>query len=128
MLEDDFYATIKLKCGDEIFCKVSPSIEGEKTSLLICDPITIEEIVIRGKVNGYKLEPWLKTCSEGFFLIDLDDVLTISENSDIEMIAYYTDYITRLNGSFESQLDRRMGHIGKVEEVRKSLEKIFEKS
>ena len=22
MIEDDFYATIKLKCGDEIFCKV----------------------------------------------------------------------------------------------------------
>ena len=30
MIEDDFYATIKLKCGDEIFCKVAASEEEEE--------------------------------------------------------------------------------------------------
>ena len=35
MIEDDFYATIKLKCGDEIFCKVAASEEEGRTMLLV---------------------------------------------------------------------------------------------
>ena len=31
MIEDDFFATIKLKCGDEIFAKVAASDEDDES-------------------------------------------------------------------------------------------------
>ena len=48
MIEDDFYATIKLKCGDEIFCKVAASDEDDRTMLLISNPICVQPIKTRG--------------------------------------------------------------------------------
>ncbi len=40
-MEDDFYATVKLKSGEEIFSKVMPCFEQDKTLLLITHPITV---------------------------------------------------------------------------------------
>ena len=40
MMEDEFYATLKLKTGEEIFCKVCASEEEERTLLLVSHPIT----------------------------------------------------------------------------------------
>ena len=44
MIEDDFYATIKLLSGEEIFAKVSASDEDDRTLLLISDPVIVEEV------------------------------------------------------------------------------------
>ena len=63
-IEDDFFATIKLKCGDEIFAKVAASEEDDRTMLLVSNPICVEEVKTRGNVSGYKFEPWLKTTKE----------------------------------------------------------------
>ena len=63
MIEDDFYATLKLKTGEEIFAKVAPSEESDRTILLLSHPITISEVKQRGGIVGYKVEPWLKTSS-----------------------------------------------------------------
>ena len=99
MIEDDFFATIKLKCGDEIFCKVAASDEGDRTMLLVSNPIIVEEMKTRGQTTGYKLEPWLKTSTEDLFVINLDDVLTMSESDDIAMILMYQDYVRKSNKS-----------------------------
>jgi len=80
MIEDDFYATIKLKCGDEIFCKVAASEEDNRTMLLVSNPIVVSEIKVRGTVQGYNFEPWLKTTKEDMFIMNLEDVLTMSES------------------------------------------------
>ena len=95
MIEDDFYATIKLKCGDEIFCKVAASDEGDRTMLLVSNPICVQPIKTRGSITGYKFEPWLKTSHEDLFIINLEDVLTMSESENIEMIMNYQDYIRK---------------------------------
>ena len=125
MIEDDFFATIKLKCGDEIFCKVAASEEEDRTMLLISNPIVVEEMKTRGTTTGYKLEPWLKTSTEDLFLINLDDVLTMSESDDIQMIMMYQDYIRKANKSNYSKLDRKMGYLGNVQDTKEILEKIF---
>jgi len=44
MMEDDFYATIKFKSGEEIFAKVGYSEEEDRIFLLLETPITIEKI------------------------------------------------------------------------------------
>lgn len=128
MIEDDFFATIKLKCGDEIFCKVAASDEGDRTILLISNPIIVEEMKTRGQTTGYKLEPWLKTSTEDLFVINLDDVLTMSESEDIAMIMMYQDYVRKSNKSNYSKLDRKMGYLGNVHDTKEILEKIFKMS
>jgi hypothetical protein len=128
MIEDDFFATIKLKCGDEIFCKVAASDEGDRTMLLISNPIIVEEMKTRGQTTGYKLEPWLKTSTEDLFVINLDDVLTMSESEDIAMIMMYQDYVRKSNKSNYSKLDRKMGYLGNVHDTKEILEKIFKMS
>ena len=44
MIEDDFYATIKFKSGQEIFAKVAASEEINRTVLLISNPIMVSEV------------------------------------------------------------------------------------
>ena len=128
MIEDDFFATIKLKCGDEIFCKVAASDEGDRTMLLVSNPIIVEEMKTRGQTTGYNLEPWLKTSTEDLFVINLDDVLTMSESDDIAMIMMYQDYVRKSNKSNYSKLDRKMGYLGNVNDTKEILEKIFKMS
>lgn len=128
MIEDDFYATIKFKNGEEIFTKVAASEEEGRTLLILSNPIVIEEVRIRGKLGGYKFEPWLKTTTDDMFIINLDDVLTMSESSDIEMIVNYQDFIKRLNKTNRSELSREMGYISTVADAKETLEKIFNNS
>ena len=125
MMEDDFYATIKLKCGDEIFAKVAASDEGDKIYLVITNPIVLEEIRVRGKMAGYKLEPWLKTSTEDMFILELDDILTMSESSDIEMIANYQDFVRRSNQTTQMKPTKKMGYISTVSDAKEILEKLY---
>ena len=127
-IEDDFYCTIKLKCGDEIFCKVAATEEEDRTLLLLSNPITVEEIVVRGTVTGYKVEPWLKTTEEDLIVINMDDVLTMTENSNIDMIVYYHDYLRKNHKENKSSLSKEMGYISSVKEAKKSLEKLYKDS
>ena len=127
-IEDDFYCTIKLKCGDEIFCKVAATEEEDRTLLLLSNPITVEEIVVRGTVTGYKVEPWLKTTEEDLIIINMDDVLTMTENSNIDMIVYYHDYLRKNHKENKSSLSKEMGYISSVKEAKKSLEKLYNNS
>ena len=127
-MEDDFYATIKLKCGEEIFCKTSATVEEDRTLLLLSNPITIEEIVIRGTVTGYKVEPWLKTTEEDLLIINMDDVLTMTENTNIDMIMYYEDYLRKNNKVNKSDLSREMGYLSSVKDAKKTLEKLYKNS
>ena len=130
MIEDDFYATLKLKTGEEIFAKVAASEEEDRTLLIISNPITVNEIKGRTGVVGYKLEPWIKTTKEDMFIINLEDVLTLSESSDIEMIMMYQSYVrqSNKNGSNHSKINRRMGYISNVNDAKEILEKLFKNS
>jgi hypothetical protein len=125
MMEDDFYATIKLKCGDEIFAKVAASDEGDKIYLVITNPIVLEEIRVRGKMAGYKLEPWLKTSTEDMFILELDDILTMSESSDIEMITNYQDFVRMSNQTTQMKPTKKMGYISTVSDAKEILEKLY---
>ena len=125
MIEDDFYATIKLKCGDEIFAKVAASDEGDKVYVVITNPTVLEEIKVRGRIVGYKLEPWLKTSTEDMFILELEDILTMSESDDIEMITNYQDYVRRSNQTTQMKPTKKMGYISTVTDAKEILEKLY---
>ena len=127
MIEDDFYGTIKFKSGEEIFARVAASEEDNRTMLIITHPIIVNAIKGRSGVVGYKVEPWLKTTREDMFIINMNDILTLSESRDIEMIMMHQDFISsnHKQGSNKSQINRRMGYLGSVDDTKKTLEKIF---
>ena len=86
MIEDDFYCTIKLKhSGEEIFAKVAASEEEDRTILILSNPIIVEELVVRGKFQGFKMEPWIKTSSDDMFILNMDEVMTMSESDSVEL-------------------------------------------
>ena len=128
-IEDDFYCTIKLKhSGEEIFTKVAASEEDDRTMLVLSNPIVVSEMKARGKSVGYKMEAWLKSSDEDMFILNMDDVLTMSESRNIEMICYYEDYVSKIHRTNYSELNREMGYLGTVEETKKSLENLFKAS
>ena len=126
-MEDDFYATLKFKNGEEIFCKVSPSEEDNRTMLVIASPITVCEVKAKGGIVGYKVEPWLKTSNEDLFILNLDDVLTMSESSDVEMIMMYQQFVKDSADEKKDQasVSRKMGYLGRVDDTKEILEKVF---
>ena len=129
MIEDDFYATIKFKSGEEIFALVGYSEEEDRTFLLLESPITIEKIRNRGGVQGFRVEPWLKTSKEDLFVINLDDVLTLTESHDLETIAMHETFSKQYDKfNTEKKLNRKMGYISTIKEAKMSLEKLYNKS
>ena len=128
MIEDDFYCTIKFKSGDEIFAKVAAEEDDDRTMLLVSNPIMVEEVKVRGTIVGHKFEPWLKSTKEDMFIVNIDDVLTMSESEDIEMILYYKDYIRKMHKGNHAQLDRKMGYLSTVQDAKEVLEKLYKSS
>ena len=131
MMEEDFYATLKLKNGEEIFAKVIPTTEErEDIKLLITNPIVITDLSSRnGNKVGYKVEPWLKTTKEDMFILNMNDILTMAESRDMEMIMMYQSFIKKQSDTgFKTKkpnMTRKMGYISDVNEAKKILEKIY---
>ena len=110
MIEDDFFATLKLKSGEEIFARVAATEEDDRTLLLVSNPVVVNEIKSRMGVVGYKVEPWLKTTTEDMFILNISDVLTMSESSDIEMIMMYQDYVRSSNSDEDNNTQDQQTH------------------
>ena len=128
-MEQEFYATIKLKSGEEIFAKINYNEDNDRCFLILDNPITIERIKTRS-ASGYKVEPWIKTSKEDLFIINIDDVMTLSESKDLETITMHKTFSMQQNSYYEkkTKLDRKMGYISTIKEAKKSLEQLYNNS
>ena len=126
-MEDDFYATIKYKNGEEIFAKVAASEEEDRTMLILSNPVMATEVKAKGGLVGYKVEPWLKTTKEDMFIINMSDVLTISESSDVHMISMFQQFVQDSDKlkKGEPKLSKKMGYISTVNDAKDILEKLY---
>ena len=130
MIEDDFYGTIKFKNGEEIFAKVAASEEEDRTMLIVHTPVMVSEVKAKGGIVGYKVEPWLKTSREDMFIINMDNVLTLSESSDLEMIGLYQNFLEDFKRDTENntKINRKMGYLATVNAARQYLEKMYKEN
>ena len=98
--------------------------------LIVHHPIIIGEIKGKSGIVGYKVEPWLKTSREDMFVINLSDVLTLSESNDLEMIMLHQNFTRDSQRDYDNQskLNRKMGYLSTVRDAKENLEKIFKKS
>ena len=131
-MEDEFYASVKLVSGEEIFGEVMPSEENGRTVLIISDPVEIETVSMDGRHEGLRMMPWLRSMpSEGIIIIPMDKVITVVEaREDSEVVAYYQRFImTNLSGGSAQKIKvtKKMGYVISVEKARESLEKLFDK-
>ncbi len=127
MNEEEFYATIKLISGEEIFAKVCPFDEETRTILVLDNPVTIETIYIP-KLGGSiaKVHPWIKLSDDTMFIIDLDKVITMTEVFETSLIKMHTKYSReRFKSSNKSEITPNMGYVSSITDARLSLEKLY---
>ena len=75
---------------------------------------------------GYKVEPWLKTSREDMFIVDMDNVITMSECNDPEMMVLHQQFVHDTGeGIGSSKINKRMGYIANVNDAKEILEKIY---
>ena len=126
-MNEDFYAVIKLISGEEIFSKVCPCEEDDRTLLLLENPIKIEKILIK-KFNlpVAKIKPWIELSEDSMFILDMDKVITITESKDKAIINAHKKYVKEKNKpSNKSEFTPNMGYVSSVSEARDVLERIF---
>ena len=131
-MEEEFYASVKLVSGEEIFGEVMPSEENGRTVLIISDPVEIETVSMDGRTEGLRMMPWLRSMpAEGMIIIPMDKVITVVEaREESEVVAYYQRFIMTnlVNGSSEKiKVTKKMGYVISVEDARENLEKLFNK-
>ena len=129
-MEEEFYASVKLVSGEEIFGEVMPSEENGRTVLIISDPVEIETVSMNGSHEGLRMMPWLRSMpTESIIIIPMDKVITVVEARDeSEVVAYYQKFImTNLSGgsSDKIKVTKKMGYVISVEKARENLERIF---
>lgn len=129
---EDFYSSIKFKNGEEVFAKVAPSKEKDKIILLISNPIIVTEISNRkrgGIVSGYKVEPWMKTTNNDLFVVNIEDVLTLTESNDKIMIQMYEKFVRQDESDYSQKIaSRKMGYLSNVNDAKNLLEKLYNNS
>ena len=129
-MEEDFYASLKLISGEEVFARVCACDEDNRTLLLLHNPVKVQQVTLPGAniTAGYKVEPWLKTSNEDIMVLDMKNIMTMVECNDLEMISIHQRYVEEsAEEGTRSRIDRKMGYISSVTDAKKMLEHLYKK-
>ena len=106
----------------------------DEESLLLENPMIVEVVKSKTKQqDAFVLKEWVKSSYDSMYVISLKQVITMSElDKKIE-----TFYLKNVSGEIfvedslnvkPKQMNDRMGYLGSVNETKKYLEEIFNKS
>ena len=127
---DEFYSSIKLISGEEIFSLVSIDENDGDPIVVLQNPVVIK-VIMNSSGQMVKIKPWMEIPSDDFFIIKLDKIITMTEVSDEVIINCYNSYIEDDEDmisdmmSGKVKLSDKMGYLSSVDEARKKLEDIF---
>ena len=132
-MEEEFYATLKLVSGEEIVSKVCYLPDEDK--ILLDKPLQVEQAKQKKghlEVTGFTFKEWVSATFEDMFIIRRDHVLTMIE-IDETIQEFYEKTVRRLESGRQltgkgNKLPRASGYLGSIQETKKSLEDIFNKS
>ena len=133
-MEDEFYASIKLTSGEEVFALVSVEQNTDNPIVMLQSPVTMKMV---NTPNGsvVKVKPWMEIPGDDPVIIKWDKIITMTEIKDSGIIAIYQNYlederfdITHLGecrNDVKGDLTPKMGYISTVNEAREYLENIY---
>jgi len=129
-MNEEFYATIKLISGEEIFAQVTPCEEEDRTLLILDTPVIFESITIKHMgVNAMKVEPWISMGDDSMVLINMDKIITITEVKDEQILCIYNKYLRdKDRDSNQTKVNENMGFLASIAEARVNLEKLYKSS
>ena len=129
-MNEEFYASIKLVSGEEIFSKVCAFEENDKVLLVLDHPIFVETIFVpKLGIHIAKVNPWLSLTEDTTFIIERNKVIAMTEIKDVVMIKMHNRYVREQNKSTnQTQISPNMGYVSSIAEARVSLEKLYKSS
>jgi len=137
-MDNEFYASIKLVSGEELFSVVSVEEDTENPLIMLQNPVTMK-IVSTPEGSIVKVKTWMNIPGDDPIVIRWDKVITVTEVKDSSVITIYNNYLederydinqigevnkTHRN-DVKSKLTNKMGYISTVNEARKYLEDIY---
>ena len=130
MDKEEFHAVIKLVSGEEIFAKVCPCEEEDKTILILDCPVVFENIIIRQiGVSAVRINPWLKISDDPTVVMNMDKVITMTEVHDKHLIKVYNRYLKEKDQiTNRTDINQNMGFLSSVSDARVFLEKLYKSS
>ena len=130
MDKEEFYAVLKLVSGEEIFAKVCPCEEEDKTILMLDCPVVFENITIRQiGVSAVRINPWLKITDDPTVVMNMDKVITMTEVHDKHLIKVYKRYLKEKDRvTNRTDINQNMGFLSSVSDARVFLEKLYKSS
>ncbi len=130
MDKEDFHAVLKLVSGEEIFAKVCPCEEEDKTILMIESPVTFENIIIRQiGVSAIRINPWLKMTDDPVLVMNMSNVMTMTEVHDEHLIKVYNKFLRDKDRiTNRTDINENMGFLSSVSDARVYLEKLYKSS
>ena len=136
MMEDEFFATVKLVSGEELLTKVCYVPDDE--IVILHDPMLVQHVKAskeKRKVEGFHLVEWIHSTFDDIFFIPKSHILTMTE-CDEKIKVFYLNCVSndkkkKQLANFQSQGKEGNpqkvipGYLGSVKQTRDLLEKIF---
>jgi hypothetical protein len=132
--DHEFYGVAKLSSGDEVMGVMIATKEEGQTLVFVQDPATPKEAPMkRGDEVGLAigLVKWMMWSDEEFFILQEGDIISIAPMS-IGAENMYKLWKRKELGldddkHWEVDINKNMGLVGKVSEMRKKLEDLWKK-
>lgn len=129
-MEEEFYASIKLMSGEEIVGKVC--YDADDDVVIVDHPKKVNPIQMKKgdtTVSGFTFENWVTATYDDMFIIKRDHILTMTELDSRIQKFYELSLTDNLNES-NTKVDpsTQAGYISSIDDARKSLEILYNKS
>ena len=137
-MDNEFYASIKLVSGEELFSVVSVEEGTDNPLIMLQSPVTMK-MVSTPEGSIVKVKTWMNIPGDDPIVIRWDKVITVTEIKDPSVIKIYNNYLederydinqigevnkTHRN-DVKSKLTNKMGYISTVDDARKYLEGVY---
>ena len=135
-MDDSFFATLKLITGEEVLAEVTAMNENDIDFFLINDPIVVTETMQvdhqKGiAVSGLVPKKWQLYANDSTTIINKSHVISISELDKFGAEFYARALMAaRMSSPIKRKVhsSENIGYVGKVSEVRQSLEGMYNMS
>ena len=127
--DHEFYGVAKLSSGEEVMGVMMAMKQDGQTLIFVQDPATPREAPMkRGDEVGLAigLVKWMMWSDEEFFILQEGDIISIAPMS-LPAVSMYKLWLRKEQGidddkNWQVDVNKNMGLVGKVSEMRKRLE------